>query len=364
MKDPNKPTGKRSAYMYFTAGDERIMLKTEHPGKAGCMVYRLRQYAAAGGAVTGKEAELGVTTLALSLCAPRYDWATLGPGGCCRVPYVLGLPLPRSANLSAIYCVPRSDPPSLPRTLALFTPPPPHSHPTPPPRSLSPPAAPDWAFSEIAKELGKRWTELNDADKAQYVEKATEDDLRYKREMASYAPVQDEVASAAGKVKTKAKTKTKKGGKGGISYAVMKRELESVGVKWIVQSSCRTLKDAKEENLKLYVDVKMIWGNLMPFRKLVETSASEGGASRRVDWERVAEGMNRLETVNGLLGQSCMRFSYGWSTKVEDWPKTDLRGLPHIQIKCTKKGETGMDGKIHTGGRIPEYVGNIVVHIH
>ena len=41
VKDPNKPTGKRSAYMYCMAGDERIMLKTEQPGKVGCMVYRL-----------------------------------------------------------------------------------------------------------------------------------------------------------------------------------------------------------------------------------------------------------------------------------------------------------------------------------
>ena len=33
VKDPNKPKGKLSAFMYFSA-DQRITLKTEQPGKA------------------------------------------------------------------------------------------------------------------------------------------------------------------------------------------------------------------------------------------------------------------------------------------------------------------------------------------
>jgi hypothetical protein len=222
-------------------------------------------------------------------------------------------------------------------------------------------------FREIVKELGTRWKEMDDADKAQYVKKATEDKLRYEREMVNYVPAQDEVAPAALKAKTKATTKTKKKGKDGISYKDMIEQLQSVGIKPVTRTAenrgGRTLKDAKEENIKLYVDAKMIWDNLDSFRKLVETSAREGGASRRVKWEWVAEKMSRLETVNGLVGQSCMRFSYGWSTKVEDWPTTDLRAIK-IRIKCTKKGETGANGKEHSGGQKNQYVGKHVVHIH
>ena len=93
VKDPNKPKGKLSAFMYFSA-DQRITLKTEQPGKAAVSC-NLAHAVAAGlcGWQAEKEAELGVAALALPQSAPRYDWATLGPGGCCRVPCVLSLPL-------------------------------------------------------------------------------------------------------------------------------------------------------------------------------------------------------------------------------------------------------------------------------
>ena len=49
VKDPNKPKGKLSAFMYFSA-DQRITLKTEQPGKAAVWCKHLA-HAVAGGAV-------------------------------------------------------------------------------------------------------------------------------------------------------------------------------------------------------------------------------------------------------------------------------------------------------------------------
>ena len=72
VKDPNKPKGKLSAFMYFSA-DQRITLKTEQPGKAAvwCNTWHTRWRAGRCGWQAGKEAELGVACLGPApTCAP------------------------------------------------------------------------------------------------------------------------------------------------------------------------------------------------------------------------------------------------------------------------------------------------------
>jgi len=45
---------------------------------------------------------------------------------------------------------------------------------------------PEWKMADVARELGRRWRELPDQEKAPYQEKADEDKTRYQDEMAVY----------------------------------------------------------------------------------------------------------------------------------------------------------------------------------
>merc|ERR1711981_1509356 len=47
-------------------------------------------------------------------------------------------------------------------------------------------ANPDWGVADIAKELGGRWSNMDEAQKKKYQEKAAKDKERYEAEMKKY----------------------------------------------------------------------------------------------------------------------------------------------------------------------------------
>jgi RNA recognition motif-containing protein len=78
-------------------------------------------------------------------------------------------------------------------------------------------------FTEISREIGKRWKEIDDDDKAPYVEKAEKDALRHKREMADYVPA--EGTEPAKVAKSEGGLEEKKVFVGGMPYETTEDEL-------------------------------------------------------------------------------------------------------------------------------------------
>jgi len=54
---------------------------------------------------------------------------------------------------------------------------------------------PEWRVTDISKELGRRWKDLSDDDKAPFTELAAADKVRYEREKAEF---EAKTAAAAG----------------------------------------------------------------------------------------------------------------------------------------------------------------------
>jgi hypothetical protein len=74
-------------------------------------------------------------------------------------------------------------------------------------------------FTEVGREIGKRWKETDDDDKAPYVEKAEKDALRHTREMADYVPAEGTEPAK----KKKAKNPVKGATSGFMYFAKMTR---------------------------------------------------------------------------------------------------------------------------------------------
>lgn len=59
---------------------------------------------------------------------------------------------------------------------------------------------PEYTLGEIAKELGRRWGQMDEATKAQYAARAVKDKARYERDMQTYRQMQSGPAYGHGQV--------------------------------------------------------------------------------------------------------------------------------------------------------------------